>query len=152
MQRHEHLPAVDALNNGPTVESLQSELAETRQRLAEAEQTLHAIRNGEVDAIIVQGAAGPQTYTLKAASEPYRQIVEQMPEAAVTVTADGLIVYCNVAFATMVGRPPERLAGSLLAEFVTPDAMQHLLMSGGNPGCDMSLVPLNGGTEAAREI
>ena len=67
-----------------------------------------------------------------------------MPWAAVTVTADGLIVYCNAAFASMVGPPPERLVGSLLAEFVAPDAMQQLLTSEGNPGCDLTLVPLEG--------
>jgi PAS domain S-box-containing protein len=145
MNFREDLTDLDAENSEPTLASLQSELAETRRRLAEAEQTLHAIRSGEVDAIIVHGVAGPQAYTLKTASEPYRHIVEQMPEAALTVTADGLIVYCNAAFANMVGRPAERIAGALLAEFVAPDTMQQLLASGGNAGCDLSLVPLEGG-------
>ena len=144
MTIREDLTDVDSENDEPTLASLQSELAETRRKLAEAEQTLDAIRNGDVDAIIVHGVAGPQAYTLKTASEPYRHIVEQMPEAALTVTADGLIVYCNAAFANMVGRPAERLAGALLAEFVAPDTMQHLLASGGKSGCDLTLVPLEG--------
>ncbi|MEO6380663.1 MAG: PAS domain S-box protein [Nitrobacter sp.] len=144
MQLHADLSDVDAGNGEPTVASLQSELAETRRRLVEAEQMLHAIRNGEVDAIIVQGAAGPQAYTLKTASEPYRQIVEQMPEAALTVTADGLIVYCNAAFANMVGRPADRVAGSLLADFVSEDAFEHVVSSGGNTGCDLTIARPDG--------
>ena len=43
---------------------LQCEIQELRGRLEEAEQTLLAIRQGEVDAVIVKGVAGPQVYTL----------------------------------------------------------------------------------------
>ena len=140
-----HLSDAASDSGVPALALLQSELDETRRRLAEAEQTLNAIRSGEVDAIIVDGAAGPQAYTLTTASEPYRQIVEQMLEAALTVTRDGLIVYCNAAFAAMIGRPRERLAGSLVAEFVAPADSRQLLAPGGNSGCDLTLVPLEGG-------
>ena len=38
-----------------------------RTRLSEAEETLDAIRNGEVDALVVGGAEGDQIYTLRGA-------------------------------------------------------------------------------------
>ena len=56
-------------------------------RLAEAEETLQALRDGEVDALVVRGADGDQVYTLHGAEEPYRNLVEQMREGAVVARA-----------------------------------------------------------------
>ena len=67
MKPHANLSDLTVENSQPTLASLQSELAETRRRLAEAEQTLHAIRSGEVEASIGQGVAGPQDILLQAA-------------------------------------------------------------------------------------
>ena len=58
-----------------------------RARLAEAEEMLRAIRQGEIDALVVEGAGGNQVYTLHSAEEPYRNLVEQMQEGAVVLTA-----------------------------------------------------------------
>ena len=52
-----------------TKEQLVAENTELRLRLEEAEETLNAIHNGEVDAIIVSGAGGEQVFTLKQAEE-----------------------------------------------------------------------------------
>jgi hypothetical protein len=52
-------------------------------RLEEAEETLRAIRQGEVDALVVQGAQGEQVYTLKGADYAYRVILEEMGEGAI---------------------------------------------------------------------
>jgi hypothetical protein len=46
------------------------ELDELRQRLQEAEETLDAIRSGEVDALVVSGPAGEKVFTWKARSIP----------------------------------------------------------------------------------
>lgn len=64
-----------------------SEIADLKTRLAEAEDTLRALRSGEVDAFVVDGASGPQVFTLKSAAEPYRLLVEQMREGALTLLA-----------------------------------------------------------------
>ena len=48
---------------------------------------LRAIRHGEIDALVVEGAGGSQVYTLHSADEPYRNLVEQMQEGAVVLTA-----------------------------------------------------------------
>jgi PAS domain S-box-containing protein len=76
---------------------------------------LRAIRAGEVDAIVVDGAHAPAVYTLKGAADPYRLLVEQMSEGALTVSSDNVILFCNAAFARMVGIPRERLVGTLLS-------------------------------------
>lgn len=51
-------------------DSSDAELDELRQRLAEAQETLRAIYQGEVDALVVRGPAGPQVFTLRGAQEP----------------------------------------------------------------------------------
>src|SRR5207237_1312941 len=55
------------------------ELVRKLQReLEEAQETLRAIRQGEVDALGVDGPHGPQLFTLQTAEQPYRVRVEQM--------------------------------------------------------------------------
>ncbi len=94
-----------------------AEFEDVRRRLAEAEDMLRAIRAGEVDAIVVNGGAAPAAvYTLKSASDPYRQLIEQMSEGALTLSTEGVILYCNAAFARMLQRPRERVIGGFIAE------------------------------------
>ena len=89
-------------------------------RLVEIEEALSAIRNGEVDAIMVSGEKGEQVYSVSSAETPYRTFIEQMSEGAVTLTKEGTIVYCNQRFAEIVQSPYERVIGSSLKRFITP--------------------------------
>src|SRR5438067_5399572 len=102
----------------PSRTSHASEVAELRARLAEAEETLAAIRNGEVDAVVVSGGKGEQVFTLQSAEKPYRLLMEAMNEGALTVQPDGAILYCNARFAEMVKTPVERVIGASLFRFV----------------------------------
>jgi len=88
------------------------------QRLDEAEATLRAIRTGEVDALVVHGPQGDQIYTLRSADEPYRILIEQMQEAALTLSSDGAILYRNQFFAHLVGHEHPEVIGRYLSEFV----------------------------------
>jgi PAS domain S-box-containing protein len=94
------------------------EFEELRARLDEAEQTLNAIREGEVDALVVYGDRGEQVYTLKGAEQPYRIFVEQMQEGAATLGEDGLVLYANQRMSDMTGHPLEQINGSPLAAIV----------------------------------
>jgi signal transduction histidine kinase/ActR/RegA family two-component response regulator len=89
-----------------------------RSRLAEAEEMLRAIRQGEIDALVVEGAGGNQVYTLHSADEPYRHLVEEMQEGAVVLTKGGDILYANARFAALVGDPLESVVGSRIGRFV----------------------------------
>ncbi|MGE5621925.1 MAG: EAL domain-containing protein [Bacillota bacterium] len=89
-----------------------------RRRLAEAEEVLDAIRNGEVDAVVVHGERGPQVYTLEGADRVYRQLIESMSEGAVTLSPAGVVLYCNKQFAHMIGHPIEQIVGNLLRDHV----------------------------------
>jgi two-component sensor histidine kinase len=89
-----------------------------RERLDEAEDTLRALRAGEVDAIVTAGPGGDCIYTLSGADQAYRIILENMGEGALTLTVDGLILFSNERFAAMLGRPLERVIGSHIQDFV----------------------------------
>jgi PAS domain S-box-containing protein len=98
------------------------ELEELRNRLREAEETLAAIRNGEVDSLIVTGPHGDQVFSLKGAEQPYRVFVEQMREGAITLTPEGTILYANRRFAEMVKSRLEKVIGAQIQSFVrAPD-------------------------------
>ena len=103
------------------------------ERLAEAEETLRAVRSGEIDAFIVQGPDGEQVYALRSAEQPYRNLVEDMLEGAAILTTDGDIAYCNKRFAELVAVPLEAAVGSCMERFVHPadrPAYRSLLCAG----------------------
>jgi two-component system NarL family sensor kinase len=97
------------------------ELAQLRARLAEAEETLRAIRGGEVDAVVVAGKAGPQVFTLEGAEHAYRVLIESMNEGALTLTPDKMILYANQCFARMIKRPLEQVIGGSLRRFLSAE-------------------------------
>ena len=88
-----------------------------RLRLEEAEQTLEAIRHGEVDALVVVGPPGEQIYTLTGAEHVYRVIVETMNEAALTVDPDGTILFCNQRFCDLLKAPIQEVMGRKVTAF-----------------------------------
>jgi PAS domain S-box-containing protein len=110
--------------NIPTrLAAIQEENQELRRRLEEAEETLRAIREGEVDAVVVTGSRGTQIFSLSGAESVYRLIVETMQEASLTVAPEGLILWCNPQFANLLQSPAGQILGKPLQMFVNPD--QH---------------------------
>jgi PAS domain S-box-containing protein len=101
----------------------EDELGLLQASLREAQETLDAIRNGEVDAIV---ATGNRIYSLTGAEHPYRVYVEQMQEGAVTVAADGLILYCNQRFADMVGAPLEGVISSVICSYLSAESWEKI--------------------------
>jgi diguanylate cyclase (GGDEF)-like protein/PAS domain S-box-containing protein len=106
---------------GP-IEALLRENAALQQRVAELEATLDAIRNGGVDALVVPGANGPQVFTRSGAEVPYRSIVQEMGEGALTIAPDGLeVLYCNQRVAELLATTACRVIGSSVLEWAAPD-------------------------------
>ncbi len=107
------------------------QIDELREKLRDAEETLSAIQSGAVDALVVAGPAGTKRiYTLKGADHPYRVIVESMNEGALTLSSDGVILYCNARMAALAGRPLERMMGRQFS---------NLLVNGGRAAFDKLL-------------
>ena len=101
-----------------TKKQLISENEQLHSRLFEFEEALIAIRNGEVDAIMVSGNNGEQVYSISSAETPYRTFIEEMSEGAVTLTKEGVILYCNPKFAEIVQTPYKKVIGSTLRGFI----------------------------------
>ena len=95
------------------------ELAELRTRVAEAEETIRAIRTGEVDAVVTAGKEGLQVFTLEGAGHAYRVLIESMNEGALTLTANNMILYANQCFARMVKCPLEQVIGTSFRRFLS---------------------------------
>jgi PAS domain S-box-containing protein len=106
--------------------SVRLELDDLRQRLQEAEETLDAIRGGEVDALVVSGPEGEKVFTLEGAEHPYRVLVESMNEGAISLSVAGTILYCNAAFGRMVGVALDQIMGRDVYEFVRPEDRESL--------------------------
>jgi PAS domain S-box-containing protein len=108
----------------------QSQDEESRKaNLREAQETLEAIRAGEVDAVLVDGPKGQQVYTLEGPDKPFRVFVEHMQEGAVTIDTQGIIVYSNRYFAEMVDVPLSDLLGTPLERFIAPIARDTFRVS-----------------------
>ncbi len=91
----------------PTQQTLLAENADLRARLEEAEEMLRAIRNGEVDALVVDSSAGPQVFTLQgldAELNRFRgEILEQVSDAVIVLDDDQYITYLNAAATQQYG-------------------------------------------------
>jgi PAS domain S-box-containing protein len=112
---------------GKSKKELEAECERLRERLEEAEQTLRAIHDGEVDAVLVNTReGGEQIFTLESAERPYRLLVEEMQEGALTISVDGTILYCNRYFAELLRRPRERVIFCSLFHFVEPPERPRL--------------------------
>ena len=122
-----------------------------RIRLAEANDTLRAIRCGEVDAVLVQGPQGNQLFTLKGADDPYRVLIEEMNQGAVTLSADGSILYCNRRFADLLRTPLEQIVGLAFEAFVSPSdrAAFAALLEAGRTGNSAGEIILCAGDASA---
>jgi PAS domain S-box-containing protein len=95
-----------------TRQELLEELDELRAKVAEAHGALRAIQAGEVDGLILSTPEGERVFTLSGADLPYRVMIENMNEGAVTLSFDGTILFCNQRFADIVRSPLEKMIGS----------------------------------------
>jgi diguanylate cyclase (GGDEF)-like protein/PAS domain S-box-containing protein len=103
-----------------------AENAALRLRLAQSEEALRAIRNDEVDALVVPGIGGQRLYTRDGADRSYRLLIEEMGEGALTLTHDGVVTYANRRFAEMLQRPLSQVIGSLIGRCLAPEGQAVL--------------------------
>ena len=101
------------------VADLRAQLDELRARLQEPEDIIRAIRQGEVDAVVVNDdRRGDRIYSLRSADVLYRSLVEEMKEGAVALDSAGMVVYANLYFARLLQRDRNGLIGTTLMPYV----------------------------------
>ena len=106
-------------------DELVREMNELRLQMEEANDTIEAIKTGQIDALVVKSANGHELYTLKSADQTYRVFIEKMTEGAVTLNKDGLIVYSNSQFAKMVGMPLSQVTGDSFVSFISRNDIEN---------------------------
>lgn len=123
---------------------LTREKEELRVRLRESEETLDAIRGGEVDAVVVDGPQGQQIFSLHGVDHCYRMLIEEMQEGAVTLDKTGTILHANKFMARMLRMPLEKIIGGTLDRFVhTSDIPAYdALLKRSETGCSYAEVKL----------
>lgn len=87
-----------------------AEVDDLRRRLQEAEETLRAIQQGEVDALVVRGGEAEQVFHLVGGAESYRAFMESMDLGAAALDEHGRLLYANAALSALVGQPSDALA------------------------------------------
>jgi PAS domain S-box-containing protein len=137
-----------------TRQQLLDELQELTPRMMEAEETLRAILGGEVDGLIVSTAEGDRVFTLSGADHPYRIMVETMNEGAVTLAADGTILFCNQRFADIIKVPLEKVMGSSIHSYFSSANLQlfKVLLEQGLKGNSKGELVLQAGGENSAPI
>jgi PAS domain S-box-containing protein len=84
--------------------------ADLRRRLDEAEETIRAIREGEVDALVIRNRAlEEEVFTLEGGPEPFRAFMEAMDLGAAAFDAEGRLLYANASLGTLLGVTAEAL-------------------------------------------
>src|SRR5580698_3196912 len=94
-----------------------AELAEVRAQLRELQQTIEAIRTGEVDSLLIGPPGHEQVHFT--VDRSYRLIVEAMNEGAATVSTSWVILAANPRLGSMTGRDASELIGTPVLDLTT---------------------------------
>lgn len=108
------------------IDRLTEENLELRARLEEAEDALRAIREGEVDAVIVSGSQGDRVFSLMETENLHRLMVETMNEAGLAISPDGLLLYANDRASALLKRGRSHLLGHPILELAAPHDSERL--------------------------
>jgi PAS domain S-box-containing protein len=106
---------------------LRAENAELRARLEEAEETLHAIRTGEVDSLVVETADGPRRFSLQAEERIARQdreldtLYAKTPTGLFQFDAELRFVRVNEWMAAINGRSIAAHLGRTVHDVLNPE-------------------------------
>lgn len=113
--------------NTKTYQQLLTENNDLQSQLDELHETLRAVRQGEVDALVISTETGNQVFTLQSADQAYRLFVEHMQQGAVTVSSTGIILYCNNCFSEILGHPADTVISHPMSEYVVAEEIPSLV-------------------------
>jgi signal transduction histidine kinase len=117
------------LNQVKDISSLLAEIEELKSQLFEANNIIDAIKEGSVDALVLNREGRPTVYSLESADYTYRILIEKFGEGALSISEDGLVLYCNEYFASMMGAPTNKIIGTYFNSYVDSVGRFQLLKS-----------------------
>ncbi|QNM82695.1 PAS domain-containing protein [Sphingomonas sabuli] len=96
-----------------------------RRRLSEAEDTLRAIREGQVDAVVMRGDDAKDEVFALGSENSYRTFMEAMDIGAAALDASGKLIYANGALLDLLGSTLDQLqAGEFFDRFAPAEAIK----------------------------
>jgi PAS domain S-box-containing protein len=120
----------------------------------DAQEIVHAIRRGKVDALVMAGPEGDHVLTLQDSEHPWRVLVETVNDGAATLDRAGTILYANSRFGAILRAPEGALIGSQLQTHVSPadhEKLQELIAKGLSGGAQGEIT-LDGSTSRPRLV
>lgn len=103
--------------NDKNTDFLLAEIESLKEKLYESNSIIDAIKEGDVDALVVNNNGVPQLYSLETADYTYRLLIEKFRQGALSIAKNGLILYCNDYFAKLVNIPSEKIIGNYIQEY-----------------------------------
>lgn len=103
--------------NKQDIAALLAEIESLKEELYESTSIVNAIKQGDVDALVVSSNGVPEIYSLETADYTYRLLIEKFGQGALSISRKGLILYCNAYFSKLVGIPSEKIIGNYLSEY-----------------------------------
>ena len=126
------------MSSADTAETIE----ELRRRLQEAEDTLRAIREGQVDALVVGKPEDAQIFTIGGDAESFRTFIEAMEPGAAALDSRGALLYANSVLAEVLGEDLSGMEGQSFAAILARHGadLSELLSSAGRKGKDVTLL------------
>ncbi len=93
---------------------------------SEAEETLRAIREGEIDALVIRRTTTEEIFSLQGWEDSYRAFMETMDHGAAALGAGGEVLYANDVFCRFLGKPLAELQGEPLFDSLSGAARQNI--------------------------
>lgn len=97
---------------------LLAEIEELKAQLFEANNIIEAIKDGSVDALVLNKDGKPEIYSIESADYTYRILIEKFGEGALSIAEDGLILYCNDYFSKLINIPANQIIGTYFDSYV----------------------------------
>jgi len=104
--------------------NLLPEIEDLKTALSEAQEAIAAIKNGSVDAFAIRKNGRSEVFTLQTLDYAYRILIEKFSEGALNLTQDGLIVYSNSYFSSLIGLSNEKVTGSYFSDFIASESRE----------------------------
>src|SRR6185312_4336229 len=101
-------------------------IADLRLRLGEAEETLRAIRENEVDALVMRGHTAEEIFTIVGDTESYRTFMEVMEPGAAALDGFGRVLYANSTLTHLLGKSLAELQGKLFTDALAGSAGKEI--------------------------
>lgn len=134
---------------GDQTPSVLAEIGELKTRLEEAEDIIRAIREGEIDALVVRHPKREEEiFTIEGGTESYRAFMEAMDIGAAALGPSGHVLYANSALGKLFGVNCDRIQREGLSSALDAEHMAELdqlirRAHNGRSACEISF-PQNG--------